>query len=94
MDDFDAIAAFMATILIIAFISVSRRIDFNEATKGKAGWRVNLAFWSMIAAALSGLLFGMDHPLWGDVLVSIGGGFAALAVAFLVDFLLRFLRRG
>lgn len=92
MDDWDTLAAVAATFLIVAFITVSRRMDAAEAQRGKAGWKINLAFWLMIGGAFCGAVLGIDHPFWGDVLANVSGGFAALAVAFLADHLRRFLR--
>lgn len=92
MDALDAPAAFVAAILLVSFIAVSRGIDAAEAARGRAGWKLNLLLWTMLGSAAYGVFYGLDHPFWGDVISSVGGGLIAVAVIVLAGALLRFLR--
>lgn len=92
MDSFDGIAAFVATLLVIAFIAVSRRTDAEERLYGRSSFLTSVLFFAMMGAGVYGFFYRLDHPFWGDVLASVSGGFAALGLAFLADHLRRFLK--
>lgn len=92
MDDLDGAAAFTATLIVIGFIALSRRIDREEITRGRAKLGTNVMFYSFMVVAGYGILTKIDHPFWGDVMANVTGGLAALALVFVADHLFRFLR--
>lgn len=92
MDSFDGAAAFVATLCVIAFIAVSRRNDAEERRYGRSSFLTTCLLFGLLGFAAYGFFFHIDHPFWGDVLASVSGGFAALALAFLADHLRRFLK--
>lgn len=92
MDVLDAPAAFVAAILLLGFIGVSRRMDREETARGKANLSTNLAFWAFLLTAAYGVFFHLDHPFWGDVIASFVAGLIFLGLSVLAGAALRHLR--
>lgn len=93
MDAFDAPASFIATIIafsVIAYVRHLRRLDDAEGKPRKR--EETFAF----LAAVPGLalwFFFIDHPFWGDFLMTLLGMFLASVLVLLAGSLRRFLSR-
>ena len=83
MDTWDGFAAMIATFAVILIITLSRRMD------RQGGFLVNALFFALTGAGFYGFFYKLDHPFWGDVIVSSAGAFAAIGLAFVADHLAR-----
>lgn len=92
MDALDAPAAFVAAILLMSFIAVSRRMDREEGAWGKASLSTKIAFWLFLLTSAYGVFFHLDHPFWGDVIATFVAGLIFLGLSVLAGAALRHLR--